>query len=703
MPILAALSLFIGAVLALAFMASSLVVHGVTVLICALLISGTIIPLVSQSVALWLFLAILPIFGNRPGSSQAYYLLLLSSTLQIGLLLSLVRAKFRCTRPWLVGQNSLWLLTLLWLLMSSLSLTSLPLGDLYLNLKSSIPKLTDLSALLWRVHAFATSTEEKLDYSPLSVVLTLYSINIALWLYGSAKESHRLALIYASAVLFGLVLALGSGLCDYYQLIDLRVLRALDPVVNPGDVQFRLQSFFGHSGWFAEYVTLCIPFAMLLLRIPLKFMWRLMILLALLLTGELTLILTFQRGGWLSYPLTLFVVWAAIYITYRLERGETDVAAALKRSLVKVAVCLPLTICASLLVLWSLGHYGWLGPGRSLSIPQYSQRFKDIQRTSDRTDFMRAGFLIGSLYPFLGAGSESFAYQYRREFKSVQGHFPERINLPLHGSAHNVYFQTFAGKGMAGLAVLLTLLGLLLYRSLKLTLGDKTLLFDSKLMLMVSLCFGMAFLIYGNVQEVFYIQSLQFLFFAVIGLAAASTPSRWDIAPNSRRLLCTALGMLTLCHLVWLFTRFDWPGWFPNPNTDYGCYGAENDQHGGSFKWCGVRARQPFIVQSQLVSPQGNPTGYNAFVHFQVQMGMSQLGPQGATLRVGYQGRTLHEELISPEGTYDIKVPLPETLPDTLRIAGSTINLDLSSASYFIPARDTKSSQDMRALSFKLY
>ena len=45
---------------------------------------------------------------------------------------------------------------------------------------------------------------------------------------------------------------------------------------------------------------------------------------------EFTLILAYQRGGWISYPLTLLVVWFCIYVLDEDEQSAAEVIAKAK-------------------------------------------------------------------------------------------------------------------------------------------------------------------------------------------------------------------------------------------------------------------------------------------------------------------------------------------------------------------------------------
>lgn len=656
-----------------------------------LMLAGALLvglPLINLRLALSLFILALPLFGNRPGSQPADYLLFLSCALQLGLMLALARPSNRSLLKSLPRDNTIFFYAYLFLLTALLSLSGLPLEEYLHDLRACVPSWHDWSAMTYRIFSLASATEEKIDYSILSVLWLSLALNIALAVYLTAQNNMRQTLHYAAMLLAGLVASLVVGLLDYYQLLDLRFWRALDPTANPGDVQFRLQSFFGHSGWFAEYVTLCIPYSMLLLLLPVRFLHRVGLLLLLLLVGEFTLILTFQRGGWLSYPLTLCAVWAAIYICYQLERQRTGFLPALKSSLTKVALSLPLTLVISTLILFALNHYRLFPAGNQFEVGRYWERLKEIQRTSDRSDFVRAGFLLAQLNPFLGGGAESFAVHYEREFASPAGRYYQSIVLPLHGSAHNVYLQIFAGQGLAGLALLLLLVAGMIYRALKIALYDEKVAFPGKVMLLIGAACGAAFLIYGNVQEVFYTHALQCLFFITLALTAAAAPSGLALAGPVRRRVWLILAVFIGLDWTWKLLQLPFVSPPKFPWMAYGCYAAEKDSAGGSFSWCGVRAKQLFRAAEEPKT---------ARVH--LRFGPNRSPTQPATLQFWWNNEKVYEVPVNPGEEYQLRVPLPQAEKQGSQL----VWLELKTASYFIPRRDMPPSGDTRLLSYQLY
>lgn len=436
-------------------------------------------------------LALLPLGGNRPGTPHAFHAALVGASLLIGLSIRrLLTSRRRAVQSFEeIITNPLLLAGLLYCFCSVASLTAVPINhviDEVRNLTNfSYPREIGSSLL-----SILKTGEHTLLYSYVSVYLTLLAYALGLNIFWLCRENstHRTSRVFLSAIGLGLLASGIIGLLDYYHLSDLRWFRPLDPIVNPGYQQFRLQSFFAHSGWYAEYVTLAMPTCLVLLALNAPFWLRVVTVILGLALGEFILILTYQRGGWISYPVTLFAVWAAIYVVRCLEQHRIDVASALRRSLGKILVSLPLTVIVSLALV--TGIQGKESIESALS--PYISRFKDIQRTGDRTDFFFAGLLIGSKHPILGGGADSFAWQFDREFESPQGSFFSRYVLPLHGSAHNVFAQTFSGKGIAGLISLLAI-PYLLIRGCRRIISDNAQPISSKLVALSGGCLRVPF------------------------------------------------------------------------------------------------------------------------------------------------------------------------------------------------------------------
>jgi hypothetical protein len=624
-------------------------------------------------------LVALPLGGNRPGTSQAFLSTLAAASIFLGMA---ARGWFnrRDTLSRVSSEelrNPLLLLGTLYCFFSAASLISIPLIHVIDDLRNTIGA-DSFEAVALSFYSLVFTTEHTFTYSFLSVYYTslAYLLGIAIYRI-CVSDRARKPTIFVAAAFFGLLLSLIIGVLDYYGFVDLMWLRGLDPIVNPGGKQFRLQSLFGHSGWYAEYLTLAIPTCLVILALRAPFWIRATAILFALGLGEFVLILTYQRGGWLSYPLTLVAVWAAIYVTRLLERNQSDIGRALRRSIVKVLVSLPITVIVSLLLVFLIQGKSSVTDAMS----PYVSRFKDIQRTGDRTDFFKAGFLIGSLHPVLGGGADSFAWQFEREIESPRGAFPGRFVLPLHGSAHNVYAQTFSGKGLCGLLTLLAI-PLFVLAATPGVLRNPGRSISDKLIMLTGACYACAFLIYGNVQEVFYIQVLQLLFFVLLGIVAsvayrsAELTGRSLLVPPS---LCVAVVAL---HIVWEFIAPGYTRAFYLEKRPFGCFAAEAPSEGSSYRWCGERARFEQVLLPGAVSA-------DVFV---------EAGPIPQTLVIGDEGRESVEIKLAPGEKRLVIIPVSEVSQAQGRAA---IRCDASSS--FIPKLIWPTSGDTRRLAFKVY
>ncbi len=644
--------------------------------------STLIIPLVFlltmffPSVGISALLILLPVFGNKPGSTQATYLIVVQSAIILALGL---RYRFQNLESFL--STKILFFSFLYSSVSILSLSSI-LNTHILSDFSASWNILGMEAISANIIRLINLQEDKIYYSLSTVFFTLLCFVQSYYIYLLIAERKSLAYRFSWSILSGLFASFLFGLLDYYRLINLRWLRALDPTVNPGDAQFRLQSFFGHSGWYAEYLTLCIPFVILFLLTKLPNKIKILILLLIMILGEFVLVLTFQRGGWVSYPLTLCVIWAAVYSLKGLEQG-IGFKNTIVKSFKKIILSIPLTVLLTLLLINYLNSSGKLSPERSESINSYVDRFKDISKTSDRSDFMYAGWLIAKLNPIFGAGSESFCVQYDKEFINPEGRYYQLLNLPLHGTAHNVYFQTLSGKGVFGLGLLLLIVFALAEPGLRLITGKIQSSRNDLILILASFCFAISFLIYGMVQEMFYINSLQVLFFSVIAINAGISQNilkqKFQFFFQSIFIIFIAL----LLHLAW--GKYN----LPKKNLqEAGCFSWEVTAEGKEFKWCGPKARIliPLIVENG-----------EKFANVKIGLDFIKENLSSAKLLIKSEDQVLLQENLAALSSKDLKVKLPDSF------SGDQVLLDLQLNSAFIPARVFKSGNDFRVLSFKVY
>lgn len=402
----------------------------------------------------------------------------------------------------LVRKNRYTLIVFLFVLSSFLSLFALDFTVLKNELQAFSLNAEGLFSLF-------NAGEQRLFYSLNHAFLSLASLFIA-----QAYFKRNNLDLFVKSMFLALVITIFLGLFDYYGFIALDAFRPLDPVVNPRG-QFRLQSFFAHSGWLAEYLTFSAGFSLLFLKSKLSRIWQISLVVLFLVVTEFCLILTYQRGGWLSYPVTLLSFWFSALIILN-KNSQHNVWQVFKKSFLKVLLFLPLTVVASMFLLHIFTD------SASEIISHYTNRFTELKNVHDRTDFIQSGILLGSLNPFIGLGTESFAFNYEAEFLDPTQNFYHRFMLPLHGSAHSFYAQVFSGQGMLGLLPLFLIFIFGLFYLFKFIFSDALNTQKINAVMIFSSFFAMA--VYALVQEITYILSLKFLMLMVFVAVSCFVP-----------------------------------------------------------------------------------------------------------------------------------------------------------------------------------
>lgn len=179
------------------------------------------------------------------------------------------------------------------------------------------------------------------------------------------------------------------GLMDYYDAINLNLIRPWYFLVAGGE-NYRFQhltSVFGNPGWYAQYLVLGAPSLLYILSLNLKKEYKLIVLIFLMVITEYTIILIYQRGGWLSYPITLLIIWFCIYI-FDDGRDRFDFkSSAFKRASIKIALSLPITIAISLSVIYFISKGQ---PESRQQLAGFVERAESIKNAGDRLMFFSA-------------------------------------------------------------------------------------------------------------------------------------------------------------------------------------------------------------------------------------------------------------------------------------------------------------------------
>jgi hypothetical protein len=239
---------------------------------------------------------------------------------------------------------------------------------------------------------------------------------------------------------------------------------------------------------------------------------------------------------------------------------------------------------------------------------------------SDRQAHVTAGLRLGSLLPVLGGGSESFAMRYEQEYLRGGGAYYARGYSPvlnMYGSAHNVFAQTFAGKGVVGLIALILLVIASAAAAVR-TLRRPRTAPRTRVVALIALGMIAAFAIYGQVQEVFYVAPLQLMVFTACGLAAALDMPIGSAERSGRRLgiVAALLAAGLAAHVVHAYVV---PGRLANAYRDREISRAGArlsapvlDGDGQYFQWTGARAvitvpRQATELSFDLRRPGATP------------------------------------------------------------------------------------------------
>jgi hypothetical protein len=544
------------------------------------------------------------------------------------------------------SRNPVFVLLVLYGIASILTLSTMPLSQIWYDsldmLKGSIDPVAHLMAWL-------RARETDPLYSFLSVILTWYAIALACFIRREITLDPRAVFLFARAIVVGLMMALVIGILNFYQQVDLRPLRQLDPVVNFFGQQ-RLQATFGHSGWFAEYVVMSMAYLGTVLIAFRRVRLGIAIVIGLLLVTQFGLILTYQRGGWLSHVFPLLTIWLSIFYFYG---GAQPISFRdlMRRALPKVALAVPLTIGIALVAFLAIASLGWFGSQQwRLGAGSYAERFGALFDTSNRSMYLSTGLKLGRLHPVLGAGSESFAYTYMSEYLRPGGAFYGQGDpLPvLYGSAHNIYLQTLTGKGLVGLALLLAILGYVVIGGIRILLREPDLPKPMVLMLLATIGSTLGLACYGVVQEVFYIQSIQYLIFATFGIAGSLAEPWLHLRTRTVRWLGAALVLLFIVHLGF---EYGYPGrmrdrWFwQQAVRDGDVLGiTELDSRGTRFRWSGARAYLDLPCSAKsIVVPVRSASNV----------------PQNVEILVN--GRMIDRVALVDHNWRDLKYPLPKS------------------------------------------
>jgi len=545
------------------------------------------VTLLRPRVALLALLAAFPFFLHKSASPWELRLLLLVTAFEVAYLARVPRRWFAFVAT--LRRDPLMFLVALYVAASALSLSSLPLYTLvapHLRVFAIVP----FDHWPYELTQLLTLDERAGEYSILSVLLTAQAFVFALIVRRELLRAPRLFVHAAWALTAGVAVATVAGLVEFYGLTSLVWLRGPGAANFLQDVPMRLQSVTGNPGWYAEYVVLTLPFAASLLLPGRAWRWRAGVLAFHLVLVQAAMFLSFQRGGWIASWVVLACLWVAL--AWQPSRAAGGRVRALVARFVPAAM--PVALC--LLVLAGL-LYGsmrlGLHPAGTAAVGMYTDRVEGIARSSDRVPYMRAGFGIGILHPILGAGSESFALRYIEYYLTSNGPYAvDPVHVVTPTSAHNVYVQTFAGKGAVGLVLLLAVCGTGLWLIARRSAASASAGRETVVGLVMAGIALVGFLVYGVVQEVFYVHVLQLLVFFLLGSIAAITDGTLQWPPALQRRLVAVLALCFVLHLGYEHV-------YPGPSRlirafePQGIFAGDEGPAGDQFRWSADRVVFP--------------------------------------------------------------------------------------------------------------
>ena len=304
------------------------------------------------------------------------------------------------------------------------------------------------------------------------------------------------------------------GLLGFFHLLD---LGKMFPLAFPAE--HRLQSIFWHPAWFAEYTVLSLPFFLIFLkrRQPRSSFF---LYFALLWLNIISIALTFQRGGIVALGAVL-VLWALFELKNKKKLFIPVVSTG-----IAFVIILIIFVCI-------------------IEPQQFKERYFDKLFENNRTRYWSVAEEMWLKAPLMGLGLDSYGWRYT-DFrpKGSPGY------VYLHGTAHNQYFQFFAGIGLVGLLCYIFIYFYLLrdaYNAYKDSHATKDLS-----LIIIYILFG----IYALYQEIFYTLCIGTLFWLISTCIAGNIGARPANSYATRHFKISLVIILAAVFIVQLLYAF---------------------------------------------------------------------------------------------------------------------------------------------------
>ena len=447
-----------------------------------------------------LFVIILPLFGNHPGGRLMELVNLPLAATAVGM----VRQARRWERP--PPSGPIWLAARLYVACALVAI---------------IPSIPGIMVKAAQLNHWSTTMMEMLtapEDNALYAVSSLAGVTLAAaWSAALAWRGQRFLTFSIPALVYTFFVVVAIGILDYHGVITVsRYFYWVDPR-KPDLLGF--QSIFWNPGWFAWYFTMAFALGV-------GYLWRSKGLERVVVGTLLAIAYVYffrnpQRGGLVAVHVCLAGAAAMLFVT----SGERP----------RLRRLMPLAAAA--LVVAVAGAYAFGGIPRELGSSLF--RLVEVPEETATSNSVRARLWTVALAmsrdaPVFGIGEGSFGWRF--EEYAPPG---TALHTPLHGDAHNTWLQQLATRGIAGVASLLVLVSAVgralrrAWRSPDDTGHAVPLQVHRSAVIGVGLALA-GFLVYSTVQAMFYLQSIQILFWFLVAAASLSAgaprhPAGWRL------------------------------------------------------------------------------------------------------------------------------------------------------------------------------
>jgi len=475
-------------------------------------VAFTILGFLKSKYALYVLLFSLPLFGDRPSGVQVHYLIIYSSYALFGMYANLILDRYKLKKfiSRIRINNIILMFVYLYIIVSFLSLLGLPLLGMI--------KKTVTEDSLYIFKNILSVGETTLFSSVQSVLLLFQGFLIGLYIYGiSSKNKYIFYKNIILAILSGLLFSIIVGHLDYFGFYDISWYRTID-----SSAPNRFHSFFVNSSWYSQYLAVILPLIPTVLLFIKNTKIAISTLIILVVLGEVTLILSMQRGAWITYPPTLLLVWIIVYyVLAKIKDTKINLNQFLKKNWFKILFTIPVTVTMSVYIVYGIKDYRKNhGISALNTFTSVTKRAEKIANTNDRLDHWPPALKIAQLNPIFGGGGDSFGWQYKiyyfEDAAKFKGDITDTLHMGQWGTTHNLYLQTLTGKGIFGLIFLIGFIFTLIYMLIKKEfLSTKQRSIEESVISLVILGSLLATVIYANVQEIFYVQSVSVIFWVI--------------------------------------------------------------------------------------------------------------------------------------------------------------------------------------------